>query len=65
MCIVDPSNISLEGDYYSTFFSYLDISVTKCKGSTCKNSSEIASYLKGLQFSVSFVNAFFDFNSYE
>lgn len=62
-------NYSLQGDYYSRDFKYLEIKLFKCNPnlptSNCSNTSTINSFFENLDFSVAFVNSYFDFSDYE
>lgn len=63
-------NYSLHGDFYSKDFKYIEIRLQKCLNSTkpnatvCADENTINSFLDPLQFSMAFVNTYFDFNDY-
>lgn len=57
-------NYSLQGDFYSQKFKYLNLKLNRCK-LNCKNASEIDKYLNSLTLSVAFVNRYFDYDDFE
>jgi hypothetical protein len=69
MCIKNKTAYSLQGDFYSTEFKFLEIKVLKCNPKTskvtCKNVTEIDDYFNPKYFSFAFVNSYFDFRDYE
>lgn len=68
MCFKDQ-NYSLQGDFYSKHFRYIELRLYKCANSStndgCASNEEISDYFKVRKFSVAFVNSYFDFNDYE
>ncbi len=68
MCFKDH-NYSLQGDFYSRYFKYIELRLYKCINSTsfnsCASNEEISDYFKIRKFSVAFVNSYFDFNDFE
>jgi hypothetical protein len=64
MCIKDP-DFSLQGNYYSDRFRYLQLKLQRCREKDCYNSSKIDSFFRALSLSVAFVNQYFDYNDYE
>jgi hypothetical protein len=69
MCVKDRDSYKIEGDFYSTHFRYLEIKLLKCNPSNskvpCKSASQIEEFFNPKMFSLAFVNAFFDFTSYD
>ncbi|CDW71369.1 UNKNOWN [Stylonychia lemnae] len=68
-CIV-RKNISLEGNFYSSKFSYIEIKLQKCQNSlnskiVCKNQSQIDDFFEREKFNVALVNSIIDFNDYD
>lgn len=59
----------LQGDFYSDTFKYLEIRLFKCRNMTtkqdCKDSDAINKFFEDLDFSVAFVNSYFDFTDYD
>ena len=60
----------LQGNFYSYNFTYVDIKLAKCVNSTkspiiCQDPATIDKFFDSLQFSVAFVNTYFDFNDYQ
>ncbi len=68
MCIKNK-NYSLEGDFYSRRFRYLQIKMLKCNPKTssvpCKSQAEISKFLNPLRFSFPFVNQYLDFSDFD
>ena len=69
LCVKDKASFSLQGDFYSTEFRYLEVKLFKCNSQatkvTCKNSTQIDSYFNSKTFSFAFVNTYLDFLSYD
>eukprot|EP00347_Sterkiella_histriomuscorum_P023757 403333491 len=68
MCFKN-ANYSLQGDFYSEEFRYLDIKLLKCKNSTssktiCASKEEIDTFFNAKQFKVAFINQYFDFQDF-
>ena len=60
----------MHGDFYSDSFKYLEIRLFKCRNITNKNdcldSDSIDKFFdEDLDFSVAFVNSYFDFTDYD
>ena len=69
MCLKNKY-FSLQGDYYSEIFKYVEIRLYRCVNSTksnvtCKSEKEIQDYFRYGQLSLILINSYFDFSVYE
>jgi hypothetical protein len=55
---------SLQGDFYSDEFKYVEILLKKCAGPACKSDSEINKFLDNMDMTFIVVNAYLDFTDY-
>ena len=64
-CLNNLRDMEIQGDFYSEFFSYLEIRLFKCSNSTsyarCKSENEINNFLLGEKFSLALINSYFDY----
>jgi hypothetical protein len=61
-------NYTLQGDYFSSYFSYISIKLSKCdssKSKTCKNQTDIDAFFQSLTFNVAYINFYFDYEDFE
>jgi hypothetical protein len=70
MCMNKTKDFHLQGHFYTSNFSYLEIRLFKCvnntdSGNKCAPQSEIDKYFYKKIFNVAFVNHFFDIKSFE
>mmetsp|Transcript_3315 Transcript_3315/g.3293 ORF Transcript_3315/g.3293 Transcript_3315/m.3293 type:complete len:167 (+) Transcript_3315:154-654(+) len=68
LCITDR-NYTLQGDFYSDIFNYIEIKLKKCVNGTsevvCQSSEEIDKFFNGDQFSFAFINSLFELDGYQ
>ena len=68
-CIANNSDYFLMGDYYSTNFAFLEISLNRCFNSTnnpvvCQDIDTIFNFINQETLSFVYLNSYFDFNEY-
>ena len=67
-CMKDPRDLELQGDFYSEFFTYLEIRLVKCTNTTgqikCKSDADIDRFFQGETFSLALTNSYFDYLDY-
>ncbi|CDW84258.1 UNKNOWN [Stylonychia lemnae] len=69
-CLKNKSAFFLNGDFYSFNFTYIEIKLNRCFNRSsspiiCQDPQVIKDFFTPLQFSVPYVNTFFDFNDYD
>ena len=69
-CMKDLKDLRLQGDFYSEFFTYLEIRLLKCMNTSvegsikCKSEAEIDKFFQGETFSLALTNSYFDYLDY-
>ena len=67
-CVKDPKDLKLQGDFYSEFFTYLEIRLVKCTNTTvyskCKSDADIDRFFENESFSLAVTNSYFDYLDY-
>jgi hypothetical protein len=68
-CMKDPKELRLQGDFYSEYFTYLEIKLLRCTNPKegpikCKSEAEIDKFFQGETFSLALTNSYFDYLDY-
>lgn len=58
-------NLTINGDYYSTDFKYIEIKLLKCTKNCVNTTTELNAFFEPLSFSVAFINSYFDYSDFE
>jgi hypothetical protein len=65
---INSSDLSLQGDFYSSEFRYMTLRLFKCQNTTksqgCKSQQAIDAFFTNTKLSVPMVNSYFDFSDY-
>jgi hypothetical protein len=69
MCFKNRDNFTMNGDYYSEKFRYIEIKMYRCdKNSSkvkCKSETEIDEFFKDTTFSLPVMNSYFDYGDFQ
>jgi hypothetical protein len=69
MCIKDRDNFTMQGDYYSEKFRYIEIKMYRCDQNSskvkCKSDAEIDEFFKDTTLSIPIMNSYFDYGDFQ
>lgn len=69
MCIKDRDNFTMQGDYYSEKFRYIEIKMYWCDQNSskvkCKSDAEIDEFFKDTTLSIPIMNSYFDYGDFQ